>query len=45
MAGMFMGLVGARLRAHDRRVIRLESFSCGFALAFGMALIRLLYAR
>ena len=45
MAGTFMGLVGAKLRAHDHKVIRLESFSCGFALAFGMALIRLLYAR
>jgi len=45
MAGTFMGLVGARLRAHDRKVIRLESFSCGFALAFGIAFIRLLFAR
>jgi len=45
MAGAVMGLVGAGLRAQDRKVVRLEGFSCGFALAFGMALIRLLYAR
>jgi hypothetical protein len=43
-AGMIMGLIGAWRRRHERDTIRLESFSYGFCFAFGMALVRHLYA-
>ena len=43
LAGFMMSAIGwIRLRKGKLR-IRLETFSCGFVFAFGMALIRLLF--
>ena len=45
IAGLLMALLGSTLRKRGKKVVRLESFGYGFAFAFGMALIRLIYAR
>jgi hypothetical protein len=43
LAGFTMSALGwIRLRQR-KTLIRLETFSCGFVFAFGMALIRLLF--
>lgn len=43
--GFLMSLAGSLLSRKGVRTIRLESFGYGFAFAFGMALIRFLFAR
>ncbi len=45
LAGLMMLGVGSMLRKRDKETIQLESFRYGFALAFGMALVRFLFAR
>ena len=40
-AGAAMWLVGTVFRRRGKAVIQLETFWCGFAFAFGMALVRL----
>jgi hypothetical protein len=45
IAGLLMALVGSTLRKRGKKVVRLESFGYGFAFAFGMAFIRLIFAR
>ena len=45
ITGLMMGATGAVLRSHDRPVSRLESFSYGFVFAFGIAVMRLIFAR
>jgi len=44
-AGAALSLVGSFLRSRDRTPTRIETFRYGYAFAFGMALIRLLFAR
>ncbi len=43
-AGLLMTFVGAIRRRKGQSVIRLDTFSYGFVFAFGMALIRFLFA-
>ena len=45
IAGLLTALVGSTLRKRGKKVVRLESFGYGFAFAFGMALIRLIFAK
>jgi hypothetical protein len=45
LAGVMMAGVGSLLRRRDKEVIQLESFRYGFALAFGMAAVRFLFAK
>lgn len=40
ITGLVMSLIGSILRRQGKRVVQIESFSYGFAFAFGMALIR-----
>ena len=44
LSGAIMSLVGATLRRKGKRVIQLETFWYGFAFAFGVALVRLIFA-
>jgi hypothetical protein len=39
-----MSLTGFLLRQRGKTVVQIESFSYGFAFAFGMALVRFLFA-
>ena len=43
-SGAIMSLIGSILRRKGKRVIQIETFWYGFAFAFGMALVRLLFA-
>jgi RsiW-degrading membrane proteinase PrsW (M82 family) len=45
LAGLVMSVVGSMLRRRDKEVTQLESFRYGFTFAFGMALVRFLFAR
>jgi hypothetical protein len=42
--GLAMSLIGSMLGRQDKKVTRIESFGYGFAFAFGIALIRYLFA-
>ena len=44
-AGAALSLVGSFLRTRNKTTARIETFRYGYAFAFGMALIRLLFAR
>jgi hypothetical protein len=44
VAGTALSLVGAFLRSRDKATTRIENFRYAFAFAFGMALVRLLFA-
>jgi hypothetical protein len=41
--GGLMALVGFTLRHKGKEPTRIESFTCGFAFAFGLSLIRLIF--
>jgi hypothetical protein len=45
VTGLAMSMVGSYLESRDKRVAQIENFGYGFAFAFGMALIRLLFVR
>lgn len=45
ITGLMMWATGAILRRGDKKVPRLESFSYGFSFAFGMALVRFIFAK
>ena len=45
LTGLIMSQVGSLLRRRNRRVVQIDSFGCGFAFAFGMALARFLLVR
>jgi len=45
LAGLSMWATGAYLRRHDKKVMQLENFGYGYVFAFGMALIRFLFAK
>jgi hypothetical protein len=45
IAGLMMARTGAFLRNRDKRVTQLESFGYGSVFAFGIALVRLIFAR
>lgn len=45
LTGMVMWSVGHVLRTRGKKVLRIESFGYGFAFAFGMALVRLVFTR
>jgi len=45
LAGTALSLVGAILRSRDKTTTRIESFRYGFAFAFGIAAVRLLFVR
>lgn len=45
LVGSGMALLGSDLRRRDKLTIRLETFTCGFAFALGMALIRFFYIK
>jgi len=44
LTGLGMSAVGAILRKHGKRVVQIESFPYAFAFAFGMAMVRLVWA-
>jgi len=44
LAGLGMWLAGAVLRKRNKRVMQIESFWYGSAFAFGMAIVRFLFA-
>lgn len=44
ITGSLMSLTGFLLRQRGKTVVQIESFSYGFAFAFGMALVRFLFA-
>jgi hypothetical protein len=43
ITGLVMASIGSSLRRRGKKVVEIESFTYGFAFAFGMALIRLLF--
>jgi uncharacterized membrane protein (DUF485 family) len=45
IAGWVMSLIGSILRRHDRTTVRIESFTYGFAFAFGLQLVRFLFVK
>jgi len=45
IAGLIMAKIGAWRRNRDQEPIRLDSFAYGCCLAFGMALVRYLWAK
>ena len=45
ITGLMMWATGAVLRRRDKRVTRIESFGYGFSFAFGMALVRVFFAK
>ena len=45
IAGLMMSWMGAAFRRREMKVTNLESFGCGFAFAFGVALARFLLAK
>ena len=44
LTGAVLSLIGTFLRNRDKITTRIETFRYGFAFAFGMALVRLLFA-
>jgi hypothetical protein len=44
LTGLGMSAVGAILRKYGKRVVQIETFPYAFAFAFGMALVRLVWA-
>jgi len=44
ITGAVMSGIGAMLKRRGKRVVRIESFPYAFAFAFGMALVRFLFA-
>ena len=45
LTGLAMSMIGSFLESRGKRVAQIESFGYGFAFAFGMALIRLLFVK
>lgn len=45
LAGLFMSFMGWEIRRHGKKSVRIESFGYGFLFAFGMAIIRLVFAK
>ncbi|MBZ5530914.1 MAG: hypothetical protein LAO20_05740 [Acidobacteriia bacterium] len=45
ITGLMMSATGAVLRSYHKPASQLESFGYGFAFAFGMALMRVVFAR
>lgn len=45
ITGLVMSFVGSVLRRRSIRTLRIETFAYGFVFAFGMALVRLLFAK
>ena len=45
IAGLVMAKVGAWRRNREQQPLRLDSFAYGFAFAFGMALVRYIWAK
>jgi len=45
LTGAALSLVGAVVRSRHKNLTRIETFRYGFAFAFGMAVVRLLFAR
>ena len=44
LTGLLMALLGSTLRTYNKRTVNLETFSYGFVFAFGMTLVRFLFA-
>lgn len=45
VTGSVMAMIGSILRRQGKKATQIESFGYGFAFAFGMALIRLVFTR
>ena len=45
IAGAMLSWTGALLRKRDKKAIQIESFGYGFVFAFGIALVRFLFAK
>jgi hypothetical protein len=45
IAGVVMSLIGLTLREHDKKTVQIETFRAGFAFAFGMALVRIIFTK
>lgn len=45
IAGSLLSLTGALLRKRDKKAMQIESFGYGFVFAFGIALVRFLFAK
>lgn len=45
LVGSMMSLVGSFVRNRGKRSVQIETFLYGFAFAFGMALVRLFFAK
>jgi hypothetical protein len=45
LAGLGMSMVGSTLRKRNKKAMQIESFGYGFALAFGMALVRFIFTK
>jgi len=45
ISGTIMSLTGKAFRLCDQKVTQMESFTYGFAFAFGVALVRLFFAK
>jgi hypothetical protein len=45
IAGALLSWIGALLRKRDKRTMQIESFGYGFVFAFGIALVRFLFAK
>lgn len=45
IAGALLSWTGALLRKRDKRTMQIESFGYGFVFAFGIALVRFLFAK
>lgn len=43
--GLLMAATGAVLGRYNKKTLQLESFGCGFAFAFGLAVVRLIFAK
>lgn len=43
--GLLMSATGVVLRRYNKKTLQLESFGCGFAFAFGLAAVRLIFAK
>ena len=45
VSGLVMSRIGSSLRQQGKKVVPIESFGYGFIFAFGMALVRFLFAK
>jgi len=45
LAGLGMAWVGTTLRRRNKKAMQIEGFVCGFAFAFGLALVRFIFTR